>query len=143
MEATDLKVMGIVGIRSGSKGVPNKNIKLLLGKPLIGWILEAAKQSKYINRLIVSTDSEEYANIATSFGASVPCLRPKSLASDDSKEFDYVKHMIEWLKKNENYSPDIVVRMMATSPFQKSEDIDIVIKKLLDEKEADSAVIVS
>jgi N-acylneuraminate cytidylyltransferase/CMP-N,N'-diacetyllegionaminic acid synthase len=143
MKNNNLKVMGIVGIRSGSKGVPDKNIKLLSGKPLVGWILEAAKKSKYINRLIVSTDSQKYADIATSFGADVPCLRPKNIANDNSQEFEYVKHMVEWLKKNEDYRPDIVVRMMATSPLQSFDDIDAVVEKLISEERADSAVVIS
>ena len=74
------KVLGIIGIRSGSKGVPDKNIKELLGKPLIGWILEKAKDSQYINKLVVSTDSEKYAEISKEFGAEVPCLRPKKIS---------------------------------------------------------------
>lgn len=143
MEKTNLKVMGIIGIRSGSKGVQNKNIKLLAGKPLVGWILSTAKKSKYINRLVVSTDSEEYAEIVTSIGAEVPCLRPANLATDNSPEFDYVRHMIEWLEENESYKPDIVVRMMATSPMQTSEDIDQVIEILIKDINADSAVIIS
>jgi CMP-N,N'-diacetyllegionaminic acid synthase len=143
MQKTNLKVMGIIGIRSGSKGVPNKNIKLLAGKPLVGWIIDTAKKSKYINRLVVSTDSQEYADIASSIGAEVPYLRPKNLAADNSPEFEYVKHMIEWLQENESYKPDIVVRMMATTPMQVIEDIDTIIEMLIDNKLLDSAVVIS
>lgn len=143
MHPADLKVMGIVGIRSGSKGVPDKNIRPLAGKPLVGWVLEAARRSKYINRVVVSTDSSSYAKIATSFGADVPYLRPVDLASDQSPEFDYVKHMLEWLDKNEGYRPDIVVRMMATVPLQSTEDIDAVIGKLIEDPKADSAVVIA
>ena len=135
--------MGIVGIRSGSKGVPNKNIQPLLGKPLVGWILDVAKNSKYINRLVVSTDSQEYADVATSFGADVSCLRPPEFATDFSPEFEYVKHMIEWLETNEAYKPDIVVRLMATVPLQTSEDIDAVIEILIEDEKADSAVVIA
>ena len=130
MRHSELKIMGIIGIRSGSKGVPDKNITALAGKPLVGWILDAANQSKYINRVVVSTDSSDYAEIATSHGADIPYLRPAELATDDAPEFEYVKHMVEWLDKNEGYQPDIVVRMMATVPLQSSEDIDAVIQKL-------------
>jgi len=137
------KILGIVGIRSGSVGVPHKNIKYISGKPLIGWILLKAIQSKYINRLIVSTDSINYAEIAKEYGAEIPCLRPKELAKNNSPEVDYVKHMLNHLKKQENYIPDIVVRMMATIPLQSTEDIDSVIEKLIMEKEADSAVVIS
>ena len=137
------KILGIIGIRSGSKGVPDKNIKELLGKPLIGWILEEAKNSKYINKLVVSTDSEKYAKIAKKFDAEVPCLRPKTLASDFSPEIDFVKHMLCFLDQKENYIPDIVVRLMATIPLQKTEDIDSIIEILINDKIADSAVVIA
>lgn len=143
MKSTDLKVLGIVGIRSGSKGVPDKNIRPLAGKPLVGWILDAAGQSKYINRMIVSTDSQSYAEVARAFGAEVPFLRPAELATDQAPEFEYVKHMVEWLEKNESYKPDIVVRMMATVPLQSTADIDAVIEKLLEDPKASSAVVIA
>ena len=137
------KILGIVGIRSGSKGVPHKNIRPLLGKPLVAWISEAAKKSKYINRFLISTDSEEYAEVARRYGAETPFLRPKELAADKSPEFEYVKHALEWLKKNEDYEPDIVVRMMATVPLQTTEDIDGVVEELLKDPEAHSAVVIA
>ena len=143
MNPADLKVMGIIGIRSGSKGVLHKNIRHLAGKPLVGWILDAARQSKYMNRVVVSTDSPDYAAVATSFGADVPYLRPAELAADESPEFEYVKHMVEWLDKNEGYRPDIVVRMMATIPLQSAEDIDAVIGKLIEDPKSDSAVVIA
>jgi CMP-N,N'-diacetyllegionaminic acid synthase len=143
MKEKNLNIMGIIGIRSGSKGVPNKNIQNLLNKPLVGWILEAAQESKYINRLIVSTDSRKYADIATSFGAEVPCLRPNDLSIDSAPEFEYVKHMINWLEKNEGYQPDIIVRMMATSPLQAPDDIDATIEMLINDDNADSVVVIA
>ena len=143
MSYKDCKVLGIVGIRAGSKGLPNKNIKNLSDKPLVAWILECASNSNYINRLIVSTDSERYADIAKEYGAEVPYLRPNELASDFSPEVDFVKHMLSWLEDNENYKPDLIVRMLATSPLQKSADIDSAIKMLLQDKKSDSAVIIS
>lgn len=137
------QVMGIVGIRSGSKGVPNKNVKMLAGKPLVGWVLEAARRSRYMTRLVVSTDSESYAGIARSFGADVPYLRPAELASDNSPDYEYVRHMVEWLETHEQYRPDIVVRMMATVPLQSTADIDAVIKTILEDPGADSAVAIA
>ena len=125
------------------KGVPDKNIKELLGKPLIGWILEKAKDSQYINKLVVSTDSEKYAEISKRFGAEVPCLRPKKLANNFSPEIDFVKHMLCFLEQKENYIPDIVVRMMATIPLQKTEDIDSIIEILINDKMADSNVVIA
>ena len=139
----NIKIMGIIGIRSGSTGVKNKNIRNLLGKPLVGWILERAKQSNYLDRVIVSTDSREYAQIVREYGAEVPCLRPDSISGDNSPEFDYVTHMLSFLKKEENYAPDIVVRMMATVPLQSSEDIDAAIEILISDNEADSVVVIA
>jgi CMP-N-acetylneuraminic acid synthetase len=143
MEKKSPEVLGIVGIRSGSRGVPNKNVRPLAGKPLVGWIIEKALQSKYINRMIISTDSAHYAEVARAHGAEVPYLRPLELAADNSPEFLYVKHMVEWLEKNENYKPEIVVRMMATVPLQMTEDIDASIEELLTHPEADSCVVIA
>ena len=143
MNIENLNILGLVGIRSGSKGVPNKNIRPLAGKPLVGWILNTAMKSNYINRIMVSTDSEDYAEIARSFGAEVPFLRPFSLAGDKSPEFDYVANYLHWLEVNESYIPDIVVRMMATVPLQSSLDIDAVIRILIEDRYADSAVVIS
>jgi N-acylneuraminate cytidylyltransferase/CMP-N,N'-diacetyllegionaminic acid synthase len=143
MDSKHLEVLGIIGIRSGSKGVPNKNIKNLFGKPLVGWILDVAKHSDSITRLVVSTDSKEYAQLAESLGAEIPCLRPEELAKDKSSEYDYVLHMLEWLKNNESYIPDIVVRMMETVPLQTSEDINAVIEILKKDSSADSAVVIA
>lgn len=143
MASEQLKVLGIVGIRSGSKGVPNKNIRELSGKPLVGWILDTAQRTESINRLVVSTDSEQYAEIARACGAEVPYLRPSELARDKSSEIDYVRHMLDWLDKNEGYRPDIVVRMMATVPLQEPEDIDAVVQLLKADPVADSAVVIA
>ena len=137
------EVLGLIGIRSGSKGLPNKNIKQLGNRPLVGWIIKAALASKSITRLIVSTDSQVYADIATKCGAEVPFLRPSSLAQDNSPEYDYVKHSLDWLEKNESYRPEFVVRLMATSPLQSPEEIDILINILHEDLSADSAVIIS
>lgn len=143
MKKKEKKILGLIGARSGSKGVPDKNIKEFNGKPLLGNIIEKAKNSKFINRLIVSTDSKEYSEIAKFYGAEIPCLRPKSLAEDFSPEIDFVKHMINFLKKEEDYIPDIVVRMMVTIPFQTTDDIDSVISVLIKNVKADSAVVIS
>lgn len=137
------KILGIVGARAGSKGVPNKNIRLLSGKPLMAWIIEAAKASKHINRLIVSTDSKEYAVIARDYGAEAPFLRPERFASDSSPEIEYVKHALDWLKTNEGYLPDIVVRMMPTVPLQMTEDMDLCVEELFKDPQAHSAVVIA
>ena len=138
-----LNILGLIGARSGSKGVPNKNIRLFNGIPLMGLIIKKAKDSSYINRIVLSTDSSEYADIGKSFGAEIPCLRPKNLAQDNSPEIEFVKHMLKYLSETEGYRPDIVVRMMTTIPFQTTEDIDNVIEILLNNDAADSAVVIS
>ena len=136
------KILAIIGLRSGSKEIKNKNIKKLGNKPLMGWIIDAVKKSKLINRTIVSTDSKKYAKIARGFGAETPFLRPKKLAKDSSKELEFIKYTLKWLNKYENYNPDIIVRLLATCPFQKTKDIDNLIKIVL-KKKYDSAVIIS
>lgn len=143
MEKNKLKVLGIIGARSGSKGVKDKNIKNLNGKPLMAWIIDAAKNSKYINRLIISTDSENYATIAKQYGVEVPFLRPPSLSTDLSPEIDYITYTINRLEKEEFYVPDIVVRLFPTVPLQLSEDIDKCIESLLSDKKAHSSVVIA
>jgi CMP-N,N'-diacetyllegionaminic acid synthase len=138
-----MEVLGIIGARSGSKGVPNKNVLPLAGKPLMAWIIEAALKSRYISRTIVSTDSSEYAAIARQYGAQVPFLRPAEFATDNSPEYQYVKFTVEWLEKNESYKPEIVVRLLPTVPLQSSDDIDGCIDALLKDPSAQSAVAIA
>lgn len=135
-------ILSIIGIRSKSSELKNKNIRLLGNKHLVGWILGAAKKSKYINRVIVSTDSVKYQRIAKSYKAEVPFLRPKKLSAKNSNEIDFIKHTLDFLKKKENYTPDIVVRLLATVPFQKTKDIDRLIELVL-KKKFDSAAVVT
>ena len=143
MSRTELKILGIIGARSGSVGVPDKNIRPLGGKPLLAWIIAAAKRSKYVNRVIVSTDARRYAEIAKQYGAEAPFLRPDSLAGADSPDIDYITHCLDWLQANEGYTPDVVVRLLATCPLQEPEDIDSCIQLLLDDPQADSAMVVA
>jgi len=93
--------LGLISARGGSKGLPRKNIKPLLGKPLIAWTIEQALASKYFDRVIVSTDDEEIAEISKKYGAEVPFIRPKELAEDNAKGIEVVLHTIDWLKKND------------------------------------------
>ena len=137
------KVVAIIGARSGSKGVKDKNIRKIFGKPLISLIIKTALASKKINRVIVSTDSKLYAESAKKYGAEVPFIRPHSISKDFSPEIEYINHALGWLKLNENYIPDIVVRLFPTVPFQKPEDIDSCIDKLLKNPDAESSVVIS
>jgi len=133
-----MKVLAIIPARSGSKSVPHKNIKLLLGKPLIAYSIEHALKSKLINRVIVSTDSEQYAEIARSFGAETPFLRPEEISQDNSNDREYFIHALAWLKKNEKYVPEICVQLRPTHPIRKVEDINAMIQILIDNPDADS-----
>lgn len=133
-----LKILALIPARSGSKRVKNKNIRLLGGKPLISYTIESAKKSKYVNKIVVSTDSKKIAQVAKKYGAEVPFLRPKALAQDHSTEFEFHEHAINWLKKNERYEPDLIVNLYPTSPFRKSTTIDKAIEKILIHPEADS-----
>ena len=131
-------VLAVIQARSGSKGVPGKNIRPLLGKPLMAWMITAARRAKQIDRLILSTDSPEYAQVGRAWGAEVPFLRPKELATDASTDLEVMTHALEWLRKQEGYEPDIAVRLQPTNPTFPSELMDQGIEMLLAEKSADS-----
>lgn len=119
-----MKILCLIPARSGSKGIVDKNIKLLNGKPLIAYSIQQALQSKYEMKIIVSTDSQEYANIAVKYGAEVPILRPKEISQDNSTDFEFISHMVSYLKENENYYPDIILQLRPTQPLRKVYDID-------------------
>ncbi|MGE5340728.1 MAG: cytidylyltransferase domain-containing protein [Candidatus Omnitrophota bacterium] len=132
------QVMGFIPARAGSKRVANKNIKLLGGKPLIAYTIEAARQAKHVTRIVVSTDSEEIAQVARTYGAEVPFLRPESISQSDSTEMQFFEHMLDWFKDNENYEPDLIALLYPTAPFRKPQSIDTAIEELLSHPEADS-----
>lgn len=116
------KVLAIIPARGGSKGIPKKNIKAVSGKPMINYTIEAAKECDYIDKVIVSTDDEEIAEISMKEGAIVPFLRPDELATDDAELIDVVMHAIEFYeRKAERY--DIIVLLQPTSPLRTSEDL--------------------
>lgn len=117
-------ILGLIPARSGSKRLPGKNTRPLLGKPLIAWTIEAALASRYLDKVIVSTDSEEIAEVSRKYGAEVPFMRPKELATDEAKSEDVVLHSLKYLEDTVNYSPDIIVLLQPTSPLRTTEDID-------------------
>src|SRR3972149_11481592 len=133
-----MKILAFIPARAGSKRIPNKNIKHLNKKPLIVYTIEAAKKSKYINRIVVSTDSEEIANVAKKYGAEVPFLRPESISQSDSTEMQFFEHALDWFTENEDYEPDLIVLLYPTTPFRKTESIDEAIEEILKHPEADS-----
>lgn len=136
---TSLNILGVVGARSSSKSIPDKNIKPLLGKPLMVWIIEAAKKSKYLTRLILSTDSKKYANIDRKLGIEVPFIRPRKYATDKADDIAYLTHAVLWLERNEGWKADIILRLPPTSPLCKTESIDACIKLLVDDPKATSS----
>ncbi len=135
----NINILGVVGARAGSKSIPDKNIRLLLGKPLVAWIIEAAKKSKYITRVVLSTDSEKYAAIGKECGAETPFLRPPKLADDRASDIDFLTHVTAWLEQNENWKADIILRLPPTTPLCKTESIDACVELLMNDKEASSA----
>jgi len=116
--------IAIIPARSGSKSIKDKNIKLLCGHPLISYSIIAAKLSKKINRVIVSTDSEEYAEIASNYGAEVPFIRPSLLSSDASSDREFLIHAMKWLKENENSCPEFWVHLRPTTPLREPNIVD-------------------
>ena len=119
-----MKILTIIPARSGSKGIIDKNIRLLHNKPLIAWSIEQAKQSMYDMRIIVSTDSENYRIIAKKYGAEVPFLRPKNISQDLSTDYEFIEHALGWLESNDGYVPDIILHLRPTQPHRLVEDID-------------------
>lgn len=116
------KILALIPARGGSKGIKDKNIISLAGKPLIAYSIEAAKKSKYIDSIVVTTDSEKIAEVAKRYGARVPFLRPAELAADTSKTIDAVLHAIKTLKSmGENY--DTLVLLQPTQPLRTTDDI--------------------
>ncbi len=133
-------ILALIPARGGSKGLPRKNIRPLLGKPLIAWTIEQAKASKYIDRVVVSTDDEEIAEIARKYGAEVPFMRPKELARDDSPTIDAILHALEFFsKRGENF--DLLALLEPTSPLRKKGDIDRGIELLINSGNKATAVV--
>lgn len=132
------KVLGLILARGGSKSIPKKNIKLLGGKPLIAHTIEKARTSRYLDRIILSTDDEEIAAVGRKYGAETPFMRPKELAEDATQDFPVIVHALEWLKANENWKSDFVVHLRPTHPFRKVEHIDEGVRLLTQNPKADA-----
>lgn len=133
------KVLAIIPARSGSKGVPGKNIKKINGLPLITWTIKQALSSKLLNKVIVSTDGEEIAAIAKESGGEIPFIRPAKFAQDDSPTSDVVIHAINFYS-HQGIKFDMVAVLEPTSPLRKISDIDRGIKLLKKQPEAYSLV---
>jgi CMP-N,N'-diacetyllegionaminic acid synthase len=121
------KILPLILARGGSKGLPRKNVRPLCGKPLIVWTIEQALQSTRVDRVVVSTDDEEIADIALEFGAEVPFCRPEELARDDSPSVDAILHALDWFDEHAKQF-DVVMLLEPTHPLRKKDDIDRAIK---------------
>jgi len=122
-------ILAIIPARGGSKGVPFKNIREVADKPLIAWTIVEAKKSKYIDRLILSSDDDAIIQVANKYGCEVPFIRPKEIARDDTPGIAPVLHAIEVLEEEFDY----VVLLQPTSPLRSVDDIDNCIQKCIDE----------
>jgi CMP-N-acetylneuraminic acid synthetase len=125
------RVIAIIPARGGSKGLPGKNIRPLCGKPLIAWSIERALQSHYVDAVVVTTDSQEIADVALRYGAEVPFLRPAHLASDTASSVDTVLHALDHYRDTLGKTFDYVVLLEPTSPLREVGDIDSMLDKLL------------
>ena len=137
-----MKYIVLICARGGSKGLPGKNIKPLNGIPLIGWSINIAKQINRVSRIIVSTDSEEIADVALEYGGEVPFIRPKELAHDSSPEWLVWRHAIEYMEDNATENIDAIVVLPATAPLRSVDDVNACID-LFENKEVDSIITVS
>ena len=129
-------VVAIIPARSGSKGVPDKNVKLLAGKPLLAYSIAAALQVKPVERIIVSTDSQQYANIARECGAEVPFLRPAEISGDGSTAYDLIKHALDWMGAREGHRPTYIVLLLPTTPLREACYIESAIKIIINNDKA-------
>ena len=135
-----MTMIAIIPARSGSKGVPGKNIKLLGGIPLFAFSIIAAKMMPSVSRVIVSTDSEEYAQIAKDYGAEVPFLRPNEISGDKSTDFDLFSHALNWFKENEDVIPDFILHLRPTTPLRDPKIMEAAIKLFLENNEKSSSL---
>ncbi len=127
------KVMALVTARGGSVGLKDKNVLMLAGKPVIAWTVEAAKRATLVDRVIMSTDSEQIAAISREYGAEVPFLRPTELATATASHNSVILHAVKWMAAHENYHPDYLLLLQPTSPLRTAQNIDDSIRLALTE----------
>jgi CMP-N,N'-diacetyllegionaminic acid synthase len=142
-ESSSPPVLALVPARGGSKGLPRKNLRRFLGRPLVQWSIDAAIDASLVERVAVSTDDPEIADVARAGGAEVPFLRPPELAGDDVTDLPVFQHALEWLRINEGYVPDVVVQLRPTSPLRPVGLIDDGVRRLLADPDATSLRVVT
>lgn len=135
-----MKTLAIIPARGGSKRLPGKNIRMLCGKPLIAWTIEAALKSGVLDRVVVSTDSKEIADISEDYGAEIPFMRPGELASDQTKTLPVLQYTVNRLKKEEQYFPECVLTLQPTSPLRRAQHIQESLLLFGQDAAADSLV---
>ncbi|MHA1438589.1 MAG: acylneuraminate cytidylyltransferase family protein [Promethearchaeota archaeon] len=126
-----MKILSTICARGGSKGVKNKNIRLLNGKPLIAYSIEALKSWNKTDKIICSTDSDDIRKIALKFGAETPFKRPSELATDTADKLDVLKHAVKFCEKKEKVTYDCIVDLDPTSPLRTVKDIDKAFNKFI------------
>ena len=131
MKQQGLTIFGAICARGGSKGVPRKNLRSLLGKPLIAHAIECAKECPSIQRVFVSTDDREIADVARQYGAEVPFIRPGHLAQDDTSKWEVFRHLVQSLEKIEGTVVDILVDLDAGTPLRRPEDVSTCVELLV------------
>ena len=124
-------IAAIIPARGNSKGIPRKNVKPLTGKPLIIWTIETAFKCQCVDRVIVSTEDVEIAEVSKRHSAEAPFMRPIKLSEDDVSDFQVCQHALRWMADHENYHPDIVVWLRPTCPLRRAEDIEAAVEKLI------------
>jgi len=131
-------IIAIIPARAGSKSLVDKNIKYLSGHPLIAYSIAAAKLSKKIDRVIVSTDSQKYTEIAKQYGAEVPFIRPDKISIDTAIDRDFLIHSMNWFEENESSVPEYWVHLRPTTPLRSIEIIDNAINEIMQDNNATS-----
>lgn len=131
-------VLAILPARGGSKGLPRKNVRLIAGKPLIAYSVEAARRSPLVNRVIVSTDDEEIAAVARDFGADVPFMRPAELATDLAPTEPVLQHALAYVEETEGQPVDIVLFLQPTDIFRRDDIVHRVVARLIEDPSLDT-----
>ncbi len=125
--------VAIIPARGGSKRIPGKNIKQFAGRPIMGWVIDAARESGLFDRLIVSTDDSDVAEVAVEYGAEVPFLRPPELSDDHAGIIEVVQHAIGWMRK-EDVPVEYVCCILATAPFLQADILSLAFEKLIESR---------
>lgn len=128
-------IVALVPARSGSKGVPNKNVRILGGHPLLAWTVMACKKVSTIRRVIISTDSTEYADVAKKYGAEAPFSRPNEISGDRSTDYEFIVHALDWLADH-GEEPEYIIHMRPTTPLRDPKLIDKAVNDFIQAENA-------